>query len=133
MEQVIDYLRQSYWSENIRPDLVRTGFEKSMVVGAYEVETGAFLGAARAVTDHARFAYLCDVFVLDEYQGNGIATTMIEKLMSQPELANVGHWILATKDAHELYRKIGYETAGERYMRMILPSERWKDCISSNN
>lgn len=127
MDQVIDYLRQSYWSENIRPDLVRTGFEKSVVVGAYELQTGTFLGAARAVTDHARFAYLCDVFVLHEYQGNGIATAMIEKLMSQSELANVGHWILATKDAHALYRKIGYETAGERYMRMILPPERWKD------
>lgn len=127
MDQVTDYLRKTYWSENIRPELVRTGFEKSVVVGAYEVGTGTFLGAARAVSDHARFAYLCDVFVLEPYQGNGIATAMIKHLMDQPELSYVGHWILATKDAHAVYAKLGFEPANERYMKMTLAPERWKD------
>lgn len=127
MDQVIDFLRQSYWSTDIRPELVRLGFEKSVVVGSYEIGTGVFLGAARAVSDHARFAYLCDVFVLEPFRGQGIATAMIEHLMNQPELAHVGHWILATKDAHEVYAKLGFEPANERYMKMTLSPERWKD------
>ena len=125
-DRIYDYLVQSYWSPNIRREVVERQFENSFCVGAYLRDSGLQIGFARLVTDYGRFAYLADVFVLDEYQGKGVAQTMVDGLVNHEAVSTVGHWILATKDAHSLYEKFGFEQINERYMMMRKSSERWQ-------
>jgi GNAT superfamily N-acetyltransferase len=131
-DRVYDYLSQSYWSPNLRRDLFDQGLQNSLCVGAYEEGTNKQIAFARLVTDYARFAYLCDVFVFDEYQGKGVAQRMLDELFNHEKVKTVGHWLLATKDAHKLYEKLGFEAAGERYMRMGRSSDRWQEPSSNS-
>ena len=100
------YLTRSYWSPGIPRETVARAVAGSHVVGAFD--GGQQVGFARVVTDHATFAYLADVFVLETARGRGIATAMIERLQASPSLQGLRRWMLATRDAHALYRKLGW-------------------------
>ena len=126
-ERIYEYLSNSYWSPNIRRDVVERGIANSLCIGAYDDETGFQIGFARLVTDYGRFAYLCDVYVLPEHQGKGIAKAMVTALIEHESVKSVGHWTLATKDAHSLYEKFGFEPANERYMMMRKSIDRWQE------
>ena len=125
-ERIFEYLSNSYWSPNIRRDVVERQIANSLCIGAYD-KNGIQIGFARLVTDYGRFAYLADVYVLEEHQGKGIAQAMVQSLMDHDDVKTVGHWTLATKDAHSLYAKLGFEQAGERYMMMRRSSDRWQE------
>jgi GNAT superfamily N-acetyltransferase len=66
------------------------------------------VGFARVVTDRATFAYLADVFVLEEHRGRGIGKWLVEVILSHPDLQGLRRWMLATRDAHDLYRRYGF-------------------------
>jgi GNAT superfamily N-acetyltransferase len=100
------YLRRSYWAEGIPEEIVRTSLSTSLCFGLYDGEIQ--IGLARVVTDYATFAYLCDVFVLEEYRGQGLGTWMVRCAVAHPELQGVRKWVLGTRDAHGLYAKIGF-------------------------
>lgn len=101
------YLTASYWSPGIPRETVARAIAGSHVVGAFD--GGVQIGFARVVTDHATFAYLADVFVLEEARGRGIAKAMVERLQASPTLQGLRRWLLATRDAHGLYGKLGWE------------------------
>lgn len=92
-----------------------------MVFGVYEGEKQ--IGLARVVTDQAVFAYLCDVFVLEEYRGQGVGKWLLETIFSHPDLQGLRRWALATKDAHSLYRLYGFDslTRPEDWMERFHP------------
>lgn len=117
------YLTHSYWSPGISRDLVMTAAENSLCFGMYLVAGDVLtqVGYARMVTDFARFAYLADVFVLDEYQGRGLATWMMESIMACPAFEPVTSFFLYTQDAHGLYRKVGFKTP-KQYRNMMVHS-----------
>jgi GNAT superfamily N-acetyltransferase len=74
------------------------------------------------VTDHARMAWLSDVFVLQAYRGRGLGKWLVQTVMDDPRLATVRRWMLATDDAHGLYRQLGWQDAPpDRYMTMQRP------------
>jgi len=66
------------------------------------------IGFARVVTDYATFAWLADVFVLNEFRGRGLAKWLIEVVVNHPDLQGLRVWVLGTKDAHKLYRRFGF-------------------------
>lgn len=101
------YLTTSYWSPGIPRETVARAIAGSHVVGAFE--DGRQVGFARVVTDHATFAYLADVFVTDDARGRGIARAMVARLQAAPSLQGLRRWLLATRDAHGLYHKLGWE------------------------
>lgn len=101
------YLTASYWSPGIPRETVARAIAGSHVVGAFDGDVQ--IGFARVVTDHATFAYLADVFVLEEARGRGIAKAMVERLQASPTLQGLRRWLLATRDAHGLYGKLGWE------------------------
>ncbi len=70
------------------------------------------VGFARVVTDQATFAYLADVFILEEHQGRDLGKWLVETVLSHPDLQGLRRWMLATKDAHELYRKYAFTGLG---------------------
>jgi GNAT superfamily N-acetyltransferase len=105
-----DYLsNQSYWAQGRSLVTVHTSIEHSLCFGVYH--EGRQVGFARVVTDYATFAWLCDVFVLEPHRGQGVGKRLIESVMAHPELQTVRLFLLATRDAHGLYRRYGdFET-----------------------
>ncbi len=65
------------------------------------------VGFARVVTDYATFAWLCDVFILESHRGRGLGKWMIECIVACPDLQGLRSFLLATRDAHDLYRGYG--------------------------
>jgi GNAT superfamily N-acetyltransferase len=97
---------KSYWAQGRDFETVRRAVENSLPFGVYH--GGRQVGFARVVTDYATFAWLADVFVLDEFRGEGLGKWLVEVILSHPELQNFRRWILGTRDAHELYRRFGF-------------------------
>jgi GNAT superfamily N-acetyltransferase len=104
------YLSRSYWSPGIPRDIVARALRHSLCFGLYAAD-GAQVGLARVVTDHATFAYLCDVYVLETHRGRGLSKAMMRAVMSHPALAGARRAMLATRDAHGLYRPFGFAEA----------------------
>ena len=107
LDVIHGYLRRAYWSEGIPRQIVERAIAHSVCVGAYR--DGAQVGFARAITDHATFAYVADVFVLEEHQGRGVGTLIMRCLTTHPDLQGFRRWLLLTRDAHALYRKFGFD------------------------
>lgn len=102
-----DYLsNSSYWATGRSLETVRRSIEHSLSFGLYKGE--AQVGFARVITDYATFAWLADVFILDSFRGQGLGRWLVEVILSHSELQQFRRWVLATKDAHELYRRFGF-------------------------
>lgn len=101
-----DFLKASYWAGGVPFEVVERSVENAMVFGVYCGEEQ--VGFARVVTDRATFAYLADVFVIEAYRGHGLGRWLMETVLSHPDLQGLRRWMLATKDAHELYRSFGF-------------------------
>ena len=107
-ERVWRYLaRESYWAAGIPQQAVDKAIEHSLCFGLYR--EGAQVGFARVVTDRSTFAYLCDVFVLPEYRGNGYAHALLTQLFASESLQGLRRIMLATTDAHHVYRPHGFK------------------------
>ncbi len=104
---VHDYLsRESYWAPGIPREVVERALANSICFGVYRgADQVAF---ARAVTDHATFAYLADVFVLAAHRGNGLGVWLVSCVLEHPDLQGLRQFILGTADAHELYARFGW-------------------------
>lgn len=115
------YLTRSYWSAEIPLETVRRALEHSLNFGLYKRD--AQVGFTRVVTDQATFAWICDVFVLEEERGRGLSKWLIECVRATPELAGLRRCLLATRDAHGLYARFGFTplAAPERWMEIADP------------
>ena len=102
------YLTRSYWSPGIPRDTVERAARHSLCFGVYERAGGKQVGLARVVTDYATFAYLCDVYVLEEHRGHGLGKRLIEAVMAHPALTGARRAMLGTRDAHGLYARHGF-------------------------
>ncbi|MBA9079286.1 GNAT family N-acetyltransferase [Rufibacter quisquiliarum] len=122
LEVIHGFLSQTYWSPGIPKETVARAVEHSLCVGVYF--EGRQAGFARLVTDYTTFAYLCDVFVLEEHQRKGLAKWMVQALQAHPELQGLRRWMLATADAHALYAQCGFTplTQPERFMQVHQPT-----------
>jgi GNAT superfamily N-acetyltransferase len=116
------YLTRSYWAESIPLAVVERSVRNSLPFGAYRGTDQA--GFARVITDMATFAYIADVFVLEEFRGRGLGRLLMECIMSHPGLQGLRRWSLLTRDAHGLYRQFGFAPSGspERYMEISNPA-----------
>ena len=114
------YLTRSYWSPGIPPDVVARAIANSMCFGIYLGD--AQVGFARVVTDKASFAYLADVYVLEEHRGQGLSKRLVETIQAHPELQGLRRFLLATQDAHGLYAQFGFASPArpENLMEMRL-------------
>jgi GNAT superfamily N-acetyltransferase len=108
---------QSYWAQGRKIETVSRAIRNSLSFGLYK--DNQQIGYARVVTDFSTFAWLADVFVLEAHRGRGLATWLMESILTHPELQRFRRWVLATKDAHDLYRKFGF--------RELKRPERWME------
>lgn len=112
----------SYWAKERTKEQTVKAIENSLCFGVYAGENQ--IGFARVVTDYATFAYLGDVYILEEFRGNGLSKRLMETIINHPDLQNFRRWILATKDAHTLYEKFGFSALKfpERWMEKPAPN-----------
>jgi GNAT superfamily N-acetyltransferase len=116
-----EFLSRSYWAKGIPREIVDRSIEGALCFGVFE--NGRQIGFARVITDSATFAYLADVYVLESHRGRGLATWLMECILSHPKLTGLRRWMLVTRDAHPLYRKVGFQELAhpERIMEMTFP------------
>jgi GNAT superfamily N-acetyltransferase len=112
---------RSYWAAGRPLEVVERSLANSLCFGLYE--RGRQLGLVRVVTDHATFAWLCDVFVLEEYRGRELAKWLMECVMGHPALRGLRRVLLATRDAHGLYQRYGFTPLADpaRFMEVFRP------------
>ena len=122
VERIHAYLSRSYWAKGITLEKVATSVRNSLCVGVFH--GGEQVGFSRVVTDRTTFAYLCDVYVLEEHRGKGLASWMMQIIKAHPDLQGLRRFLLATRDAHELYRRHGFATVKrpESLMEILNPA-----------
>ena len=121
VEAIHAFLSTSYWAEGIPREIVIRSLQGSLCFGLYDGDRQ--IGLARMITDRATFAYLCDVYVLPEYRGQGLGKWLMSCVMEHPDLAGLRRFHLVTRDAHELYRPLGFTEVRnpERHMEISRP------------
>lgn len=105
-ELIHGFLTQSYWSKGISKPVLKKAFENSLCFALFSDEQQ--LGFARMITDRSTFAYLADVFVVPEFQGQGLSKRLLDFVFDHPDLQGFRRMMLATSDAHGLYEKYGF-------------------------
>ena len=137
LDLIHDYLsKKSYWATGRSKETIGRSIRNSVAFGIYEDKKQ--VGFARVITDYATFGWIADVFVVEEYRGQGLAKWLMEVMIDHPKLQGFRRWVLATKDAHELYRRYGFEELKrpERWMERRDPKteeqpDYWRDTESS--
>jgi GNAT superfamily N-acetyltransferase len=117
-----DFLcHRSYWAAGIPLEVVRRSLANALCFGLYT--GGRQVGFARVVTDRATFAWLADVFVLEAYRGRGLSKWLVESVRSHPALQGLRRFLLATRDAHGLYRRYGFTPLADpgRFLEVFRP------------
>jgi GNAT superfamily N-acetyltransferase len=123
IDLIHEFLREeSYWAKDRTLEQTKRAIENSLCFGVY-FETRQ-IGFARVVSDFATFAYIGDVFILQEFRGKGLSKLLMETMLSREDLQGLRRWILATKDAHGLYEQ--FDFSGLRF------PERWMEKTAPN-
>lgn len=114
-------VEDSYWAQTRTMEQTRTAIENSLCFGVYL--DGRQIGFARVVSDFATFAYLGDVFVLDEFRGQGVSKRLMKEIIAHPRLQGLRRWVLATRDAHGLYEQFEFSSLKfpDRWMERTAP------------
>jgi GNAT superfamily N-acetyltransferase len=99
---------EAYWSPGVPREVVERSIENSIPFGVY-TEGGEQVGFARVVTDRATFAWLADVYIESAHRGHGLGKRLVAEVLEHPELQGLRRWMLGTADAHELYRRFGFD------------------------
>jgi len=86
--------------------VIERSIQFSLNFGLYDRDKQ--IGFSRVVTDRTIFAYLCDVFIDEEYRGQSLGKWMMECVVAHPDLVGIKRFCLVTGDAHELYRQFGF-------------------------
>lgn len=111
-EVVHGFISTSYWAPGMPREAMERAIAGSLNVGVYDA-SGAQVAYARAVTDRATFAWISDVFVLESHRGHGLGRFVVATLLEHPDLHGLRRLMLATADAHDLYRSYGFEDVAD--------------------
>jgi GNAT superfamily N-acetyltransferase len=116
IDAIADMLTRAYWAQGRTRDVIARYVQHSLVFGMYDGTRQ--IGLARIVSDYTTFAWLCDVFIHEEYRGHGLGKWLMQTIHSHPDLQGLRRWVLATRDAHGLYQQFGWQLLDhpERWM-----------------
>jgi GNAT superfamily N-acetyltransferase len=126
-EVIYNFLTGSYWGSERTLQVIKKSIQNSLCFGVYL--DGEQIGFARVITDYAIFAYLADVFILEKNRGNGFSKKLLKYILGYPDLQNIKRWMLATRDAHDLYKKFGFRQLKnpERFMEIVADPLKFPD------
>lgn len=122
LKAIHDFLsNRSYWGKNRSFETVKRSVDNSLCFGMYD-NADRLIGFARIVTDYAVFAYIMDVFILEDFRNQGLGKKLMDYIMQYPDLKGLHRIMLATKDAHGLYEKYGFKmtASADRLMEIVI-------------
>jgi GNAT superfamily N-acetyltransferase len=117
------FLTKSYWAEGISLERVEKRIKHSLCFGVYL--DNQQVGFARLITDYDSFAYLADVFILENHRGKGLSKQLMTFILAYAEVQGLRRWLLATRDAHGLYAQF-------EFTPISIP-ERWMERFDENS
>jgi len=106
-ELIYSFISESYWAKGIPRQVMQQAMQNSLCFALFDSQ-GRQIGFARMITDKATFAYLADVFIVQAFRGQGLSKKLMSYICAYPELQGLRRIMLATQDAHELYRQYGF-------------------------
>lgn len=113
-----DYLsNRSYWAKGRTMEVVEKSVANSLCFGVFN-DDDQQVGFARIVTDYAILAWVMDVFIAEDYRGQGLSKLLMKEVMAHPDLQGLKRWGLMTVDAHSLYQQFGFTPASKPEMLM---------------
>jgi len=121
MDVILDFFTRAYWTQGRPREQTERAFANSLVFGVYEGTKQ--VGVARVISDYAIFAYICDVFIHEDYRAHGLGKWLIATIMAHPDLQGLRRWTLVTRDAHGLYKQYGFDSLAnpDGWMEILRP------------
>lgn len=117
LDVIYRFLQKSYWANKRTLEAIKKSIEYSLPFGIFDGDRQ--VGFARVITDYSTFAWIADVFIDEDYRGQGLSKWLMESMLAHPELQDLRRWVLATKDAHKLYGQFGF--------KLLNKPERWME------
>ncbi len=114
---IYTFISTSYWAKGIPKATMKKAIENAFCFALFDFENNQ-VGFARLITDKATFAYLADVFILEDHRQKGLSKWLISEIIDHPQLQGLRRMMLATKDAHGLYQQFGFEPLNSPEMLM---------------
>lgn len=126
LNAIVNMLTRAYWAVGRPRERTERAIKNSLVFGIYDGDRQ--IGVARVVSDYSIFAYLCDVFIHEDYRAHGLGKWLIQTILEHPDLREMRRWVLVTNDAHGLYKQFGFTSIEdpEHWMQMfkLFPEEK---------
>lgn len=126
IDLIEEYLsKRSYWAKGRSREKIERSISHTLCFGVYDASDRQ-VGFARVLSDFAVFAWIMDVFILEEYRGRGLGKLLMKAIMEHPALQDLERWGLGTKDAHGLYAQFGFRplrTPETKMEKTNLPTE----------
>lgn len=114
---IYGFLQKSYWASKRSLEAIKKSIEYSLPFGIFDGKRQ--IGFARVISDYSTFAWIADVFIDEDYRGQGLSKWLMQSMLAHPELQDLRRWVLATKDAHSLYMQFGF--------KLLNKPERWME------
>jgi len=127
IESIHEFITKSYWAKGIPIDILKRAISNSLCFGVFSKEEEQ-VGFARMITDSATYAYLADVYILEDHRGKGLSKWLMQEIMSHSDLQGLRRMTLATADAHGLYEQYGFTELAKPEVFM----ENWNPEVYKN-
>ena len=114
-EDIARLLKMTYWADKRPAETIEKSIRNSSCYGIYADGSDRLTGFARVISDYATSYYLCDVIIDPDFQHQGLGTALVSYVVSLPEYSKLRGFLI-TRDAHDLYRKFGFEVVNGRVM-----------------
>ena len=118
LDVIHKFLARSYWAEGIPREIVERSIENSLCFGVYD--NARQIGFARVISDFATYAYVADVFILEQYRERGLGKELMASIMAHPDLQGLRRWSLGTRDAQGLYAQFGFKPVVNTRARTVM-------------
>ena len=115
VSEVERLLRTTYWANSRSAETIEKSMRNSACFGVWSDEEQKLIGFARVISDYATTWYLCDVIIDSAYQHQGLGKELVSYIASSPDFSGL-RGLLLTRDAHGLYSRYGFQSAGDRAM-----------------
>lgn len=119
-EAVCGFLANTYWARRRPQEVIIRSLENSLCFSLFYRQQQ--IGIARVVTDYATFAYLCDVYLEEQFRGRGLGKWLLDCIVNHPQLQDL-NWCLLTGNAHSFYEQFGFRSPKkpQHYMEKRCP------------
>lgn len=114
-------IARSYWAKGIPRETFARSVANSTAFGVFEEATSRQVALARVISDKATYAYLCDVFVHEDFRGRGLSKNLVAHILAHPDFQGLRRCALITRDAHGVYTPFGFAAMDvpTRYMEKV--------------